>query len=399
MKRAKTAKEGGWPGITFYTALSKSSVDYETFRKCAERRIEMLRCEEGDGIISKCLSTSIEEDILSHFFCRVVCSQDAWNAVWFVNAEVNLLRLRISKNPGGARAFFLSEVLPHMDGARTQDGVLVLGMRSRYNPDVVASAASSEVLVHFTKVIDLIGKRAVVPEGGYLRLNDEGIGSLLVNEFRRYLSNRMDELVEISSNEPDERMRVLSTSLLANPTGYERGTNFSLESSERYFPPCMQDIMERLRKNKHLKYNDRQTLCLFLKDCGMSVEDGIAFFRGSFKAPREVFDKEYLYSIRHNYGLEGKRANYSCFSCSKIANMTNEERRSSCPFVGDPEHMRERIKDVGADIEDIMGEGPFNGKCTRLLEKLTCRKQSRLVATPVRYYLECKDPERNGGEI
>lgn len=66
-----------------------------------------------------------------------------------------------------------------------------------------------------------------------------------------------------------------------------------------------------------------------LRDCcwvpgtqgiGLPVEEALRFWRTEFApvTPSDKFDKEYTYNIRHNYGVEGKRTNYTPYSCVKI---------------------------------------------------------------------------------
>ena len=74
---------------------------------------------------------------------------------------------------------------------------------------------------------------------------------------------------------------------------------------------------------------------LFLKAAGLNLEDALRFWRSYFTKEMDVdkFDKQYAYSIRHNYGKEGKRVNYTPYSCMKII-MTNVGPGDShgCPF-------------------------------------------------------------------
>lgn len=77
-------------------------------------------------------------------------------------------------------------------------------------------------------------------------------------------------------------------------------------------PACMRNLNTTLRTQKHLKHFGRQQFNLFLKGIGLSVDEALIFWRKSFSnVTDDKFNKEYRYNIRHGYGLEGGRKNYS----------------------------------------------------------------------------------------
>lgn len=52
----------------------------------------------------------------------------------------------------------------------------------------------------------------------------------------------------------------------------------------------------------------------FLKGTGLSVEEALVFWRKSFSNMTEdFFTKNHAYNIRHNYGMEGSKIDYSPF--------------------------------------------------------------------------------------
>lgn len=113
------------------------------------------------------------------------------------------------------------------------------------------------------------------------------------------------------------------------------------ELAVQSFPLCMRNMQDTLKGSKHLKHEGRMQYGLFLKvrvpnlrlfsraiqllirinlrrtqGIGLSVEEALAFWRKSFSSiTDDKFNKEYRYNIRHNYGLEGSRKNYTPKSC------------------------------------------------------------------------------------
>lgn len=53
---------------------------------------------------------------------------------------------------------------------------------------------------------------------------------------------------------------------------------------------------------------------------GLPLEEAIRFWRAEMAAtaPADKFDKEFLYNVRHNYGKEGNRRDYTPYTCARI---------------------------------------------------------------------------------
>ncbi|XP_061316542.1 DNA primase large subunit isoform X2 [Pezoporus flaviventris] len=120
--------------------------------------------------------------------------------------------------------------------------------------------------------------------------------------------------------------------------------------SVRSFPLCMRQLHKALRDNHHLRHGGRMQYGLFLKGIGLTLEQALEFWKKEFirgKVDTDKFDKGYAYSIRHNYGKEGKRTDYTPYSCMKIimSNPPSQGDYHGCPFRhSDPELLKQKLQ-------------------------------------------------------
>ena len=144
------------------------------------------------------------------------------------------------------------------------------------------------------------------------------------------------------------------------------------------FPLCMRQMNDALRSTHHLKHGGRQQYSLFLKGAGLTLEEAMHFWRSHFTKliDGDTFDKQYAYNIRHNYGKEGKRTNYTPYSCIKIiTGSVGPGDNHGCPFRHtDTPMLRQRLinfkipSQAISEIIDLVSKNHYQIACQRYWE-------------------------------
>ena len=75
-----------------------------------------------------------------------------------------------------------------------------------------------------------------------------------------------------------------------------------------------------LQHQPGLKTPSLNPLTACMQGIGLPLEEAMKFWRAEFgpKCAGEAFDKKYAYGVRYNYAKEGKRTDYTPYSCMKI---------------------------------------------------------------------------------
>lgn len=366
------------PKITFYDRIPKQNTKFSEFEDLISRRIKILRILENTNSDLRLDDfKSIEEDICSHFYCRMVCSKLLPTLNWFVSMEVVLMRHRMKYlKESEIEDFFAAYVLKRVE---VHEGKILQGAR------IVAEGVSNKdkpTKIHFTKVIDLVSAHRVNLEEGFCNITIDTKKAAILCFFRDFLSQKMEAMYDNPIF--DERIKNLHAKFFVSKRTTESS---SINEIANFLPPCIDGLYKQIKAVGHLKYVDRQTLCLFFKDSNVSLEDTISFFKVNFKCSGETFTKEYLYAIRHNYGLEGKRANYSTYTCKKIIMGSEQSSIFGCPFrKGTYKSYTDthKISDL-VDLEDTLKNYNFQGACTLCLSKLINEDVVSHIATPVEF--------------
>ncbi|MQL80643.1 hypothetical protein Taro_013116 [Colocasia esculenta] len=327
------------PGLSLYRSAPSLEVRLEDFELYAIDRLRVLKGisdgmsrgkkpEEMEKLVSELWRTNMRhqdanevmnKDVISHFVLRLVYCRTEDLRKWFLSMETTLFRYRFRLEGSESQRTLMNDfnlpykALGHAEYESVKDKLsqVARSMGQLHNADTMFFK------VNFEEVPELVASRKVFMLKGYAY-----IASLVVTHFRSHLSkalaltNRkwMSTIREQEKDRLTPILEALSTSYLG--PDYSQPKEFaeiSLKDIDQLanssFPLCMRHLFE--------------------KGVGLNLDDALAFWRAEFtqKIGTERFDKEYAYSIRHNYGKEGKRTDYTPYSCQKIISCT--------PGVGD----------------------------------------------------------------
>ncbi|XP_067939824.1 DNA primase large subunit-like [Watersipora subatra] len=397
---------------SFYKRAPTGSITLQQFEAYAVERLKVLKAIELNSIMKtkyeefaikmkgqfnelgwhfltsgKLNKEDNEKDLISHHILRLAYAKSEAKRQWFVTQEAELLRLRM---------YHVKNLMDRL--------LEVNHLRSNVVPENEAQNLVEELKgcqsglitnptyykVAFEEVLQLVSIRKVYLSEGFAYLPSSELTSFVLNKYRIHLKEQMAVACKLlpgleEENRVMKQLNALSgadlgASYTAKAVGDEITCDMLDELSGHSYPLCMQSLHKHIRSKHHAKHTGRMQYGLFLKGIGVSLEQSLKFWRTEFcKGGMEVdkFDKSYAYGIRHNYGKEGKRADYTPYSCMKIINLpeAQADQCHGCPYkIADDltvRQMLEKRKISLEAVEEIMTlkkQGHYQIACTSLFK-------------------------------
>ncbi|XP_077297556.1 uncharacterized protein LOC143919218 [Arctopsyche grandis] len=271
-----------------------------------------------------------------------------------------------------------------------------------------------KIYINFNYCLPLVAKRKVEIKKGLACIPCGLWKQYFITLYKEHLHSKFTSFNN-NSLKVDPRWREMMIKLINDSRfGNNRTKNISIKYNEIdkeliYFPLCMKNLHNILRTKHRLSHNERFRYSLFLKDIGLSLQDSIYFWQKEYSKPCDgkvscshswlKDEKKYVYSLRHLYGLEGARKNYTMVKCATIQAKPSSE--GGCAFKHfDNEYLKNIIDhnvlnkgDWDAIILERISNSCTNA-CTMYKKAILSHysKNSEDVRTfsPVEYYLDLK---------
>ncbi len=375
-----------------------------TIRRAQEKYLPLHSNESSNAFN---VELERENDNTSHWLLRLAFASSIESCRWFVNHEHWLLKLRYALSPLKEKAEFVKSIQLPYDYLTAPQKAELYDMLSGSTLHSRSVEAEEFVKVPWTHVTDLVAKRHVLLHKGFAYVPSSDFFSVISSRFRDQLEGEMDRMCRLLLANPiEDRVRTLLDHIRNSEheapqkqVKFDELSAGDIEASSSHFPPCMSFMYGHLKSDKHLKYNGRLQFGLFLKSIGLPFNEAMLFWKRAFsKFSDDEFNKSYAYNVRHNYGLEGKRANYGCWNCKQIilGPQPAPSDHSGCPFKHQSsEQLVATLQSTYSlnelqlkEVVDIARSGHFQTACSRVLElhQPNSAALTEPVTTPTQFY-------------
>ncbi|CAH0582902.1 unnamed protein product [Chrysodeixis includens] len=271
------------------------------------------------------------------------------------------------------------------------------------------------IKLHFKQCLSLVAKRQVELTNGFAIIPCGRWKQYMTMLFKENLIRKI-KYTDVTSLKSDPRIMELLYKVKKEFSLSKDSTNILLSKdvdvTSTFFPPCMLNLHQNLRRRHRLTHSQRFYYSLFLKDIGMPVEEAVDFWKAEYSLhPNghhacchnwEKDEKKYLYGIRHMYGLEGGRKNYSSVNCQRIQSIDNCSE-GGCPFKAfDSNNMVPLLKnctdEILSQINELKQKRLYTNACMLFMNStysktMDCDNFS-FNFTPVKYYKVATDEEK-----
>jgi DNA primase large subunit len=373
-------------------------------------------------------------DNLSHWICRLIfcCPSDCCN--WFIDQETCLFRAKMEEGSVNLieclKEFNIHSCIVNEEEL-VEHGRSIMDTLYSHLPkekisdfftvhDGILILKKIYFTVPFENVPDLVRERKAFIYKGLAFVPEDYLISLSIAKYRDSLIQALDKMSyrwEKFLRESEHLIPLINkikANCRINNSKESEKSSFDVElvmldkikaqdveAHLMLFPLCMQHLYTTLKVKRHLKFMGRQQLGLFLKGIGLKIDESLLFWRNMFnpKISKTVFEKEYAYNIRHNYGNVGKQKDYSPYNCANL--LTHSPKTNDChgcPFKTlDSSSLIKKLNNLGiceSDSKTIVKNseiGNYQIACAQVFESLFEKKpESAIITHPNIYYIEAK---------
>ncbi|CAK9302381.1 unnamed protein product [Gordionus sp. m RMFG-2023] len=309
-------------------------------------------------------------DHLSHFILRLCFCKTEDQRKWFISNEVEYLKYKLNFHDKISNSQYMKSIMEHENlnyiPLTLEEKEFLLKNLINSTPKSLNNKLKDKdtdiLKVPFIEIPELIRKRRVYINKGWAYVPKYELIHIIIRRFRIYLSYILTYTRNYISKIKDKRLLSLIEggeqmyNGAADNGKYQQktisGDNLTsndIEKISESFPLCMLNLHKNLLKDHKLKHWGRMQYGLFLKGLGLPMSEALKFWQNEFikVISLENFQKQYSYNVRHMYGKEGKKADYTPYNCIKVimGATPGPQDFHGCPFKHmDVSVLRQNIK-------------------------------------------------------